>query len=405
MDHRSIVKNTCAQIGAKIITSGVVLLATLLIASRFGADGFGEFTQVITFVSVFYLLVDFGLNALYVQKDEHLSHFQDLLTIRVLLGVILLGVSWLVVFSLPSYNGYGFSLSTKLGIMIYSFTILTQSLIFSALALFQKKLRYDLLLKTTILGALCTLFFIFFAGSLNSIYWGFLIGSIVTAAASLLTQKKLIYFKSPSVVFSRRLLIESLPLAGMLLFNMIYFRADIFILSYFRPAFDVGIYGYAYKYFDFLLTLPLFLSNSLYLLLVEEHKTNNTLSVKTKRYFLLGFLLSLVIVGAGWFLAPLIALVKSDFNSSVTPFRILLFSFPAFCLTSFFQWSLIAQKKTAYLLWVYIFSGILNILLNFLFIPTYGYNGAAVTTGLSEGAVLLFLFAKLFTIKSSRQDE
>lgn len=65
-----IVKNTLYQIFTKFLTSGVGFLTTLLIARYVGVDGYGAFTQVTAYVALFYLIVDFGLNAIYLQKDQ-----------------------------------------------------------------------------------------------------------------------------------------------------------------------------------------------------------------------------------------------------------------------------------------------------------------------------------------------
>ena len=55
--------NTLVQLVGKLITAGITFLITFIIAREYGAVGYGEFTKIIAFVSLFYLIVDFGLNA------------------------------------------------------------------------------------------------------------------------------------------------------------------------------------------------------------------------------------------------------------------------------------------------------------------------------------------------------
>jgi len=52
------------------------------------------------------------------------------------------------------------------------------------------------------------------------------------------------------------------------------------------------------------------------------------------------------------------------------------------------MWILIAKKKQMLLLKIYGISMIINIVLDVLFIPTYGYMAAAWITGICEAIVL-----------------
>ena len=111
--------------------------------------------------------------------------------------------------------------------------------------------------------------------------------------------------------------------------------------------------------------------------------------IKKSAVFL--FVSSLLLTIACLVFAPLISLVKVDFAPSVTPFRILSASLPIFFLSSLFMWVLIAQDKQWLLLKIYGAGMIVNIVLNLLFIPRFGYYAAAVITVVSEAVVLFFL--------------
>jgi O-antigen/teichoic acid export membrane protein len=78
------------------------------------------------------------------------------------------------------------------------------------------------------------------------------------------------------------------------------------------------------------------------------------------------------------------------------PFRILLLSLPFFFTTSFLQWTLITLGKQKYLMIVYFFSTLLNIVLNVIFIPQFSYVACATITVVSEGIVFAFLLGALF---------
>jgi O-antigen/teichoic acid export membrane protein len=96
-----------------------------------------------------------------------------------------------------------------------------------------------------------------------------------------------------------------------------------------------------------------------------------------------------------WFASPLFTLIKPDFTSAIIPFRILLISLPFFFTTSLLQWALIAKGEQKYLMNVYFFSTIINIILNLIFIPQFSYLACAVITVFSEGLVFVLLINKI----------
>lgn len=392
MKH-AVFSNVFYQVLVKILTSAVTLIATILIASSFGPTGYGLFTQVITLVGICYVVSDFGLNAIFIHEEE--KRFPDFLAIRIAISTA--SVIFILILSFVLYWAFHID-GLFIGVLLFSGTIIGQSILTTSSAVFQKKLRYDLLLKAIFAGSIVTFLGILFGwwiSSFSLMLLSFAVGSVVSALISLFFATENIFPLRWDTVFAKKILSQSFPLCLMLLFNLAYFRADIIILSFLRTQAEVGIYGYAYRFFDFLLTLPLFLSNVLYPFMVQDMKAG-ALSARVRKYFLAALLLSFVLVVVGWFAAPLLGIVKNDFSKSILPFRILLLSFPFFVATSFFQWLLIAQKKQTYLLWVYIVSGIVNVLLNILLIPSFGYVASASITGLSELLVLILLFGKSF---------
>jgi len=84
-------------------------------------------------------------------------------------------------------------------------------------------------------------------------------------------------------------------------------------------------------------------------------------------------------------------LVKPEFSPSILPFRILSFSYPIFFLSNLFLWVIITKNKEKVLPFVYGSSLVLNVFLNLIFIPRYGYNASAAITVFSELFVLLML--------------
>jgi len=156
----------------------------------------------------------------------------------------------------------------------------------------------------------------------------------------------------------------------------------------------VGIYGFAYKFFELPLVIPTFFMNAVFPLLLLSRKSTdwNTFTRQANQSAVILLSLSIIIVVCGYIAAPLLSFIKSDFQGSILPFRILLLSLPVFYLTSVTMWVLIALKKRAQLFFIYFISMIVNIGSNVLLIPQYGYMAAACITVVSETIVLLFSF-------------
>ena len=394
--HGVVVKNTFFQALTRVVTSLTTLIITILIARNFGVVGYGDFTKIITYVGFFYLAVDFGLNAIFLQRNK--KDFGDLLYTRIILAVIFFILANSIVLLV-----FGFSPFVRLGIFIYSFSLIPSAILFSSSAIFQSKQRFDLLMKSQVIGACATLLLVLifsaFSLSLYYILLAFIFGGILSGfVALILIQEKILPIQF-HLHTATRFIKESLPLAGMLIFNLIYFRIDVLLLSIMRPTTEVGIYGISMRFFDFLIALPLFLSNSLYPLFIDRQKNNRNGFSILKTYLLASFMFSFLLVLVFWFLAPLFSFIKSEFSSAIVPFRILLVSLPFFFATSLLQWSLIAEKKQTFLLVVYLVSAVLNIGLNIIFIPTGSYIASAVITGTCEACVLLVLAYWVFVKK------
>ncbi|HZJ18647.1 MAG TPA: oligosaccharide flippase family protein [Patescibacteria group bacterium] len=401
--HKQVAKNTFYQALGKIATSGTGFIITILLAREYGVLGYGDFVKITTYVAFFYLSLDFGLNAIFLQ-EKNTKNYKYLFTLRLAIALLILVLSNLIAFFLP-YNkslDIGYSSFVRLGIFVFSFSYFSQAVILSCTAIFQKTLNYYSYFKAIFAGSLLNLtligIFVSFKMPLLYIIISFVISGIVTSLISivLIYEKKLFAFNFKYV---KKLIITSSPIAIMLIFNLIYFRADIFLLSVLKSTKDVGVYGLSYRFFEFLIALPLFLSNSLYPFLLKDKNNLRKFYTLVRQYFLIFSLIGILLVIPFWFISPLFTLIKSEFSLAIVPFRILLLSLPLFFVTSLLQWTLIAQSKQKFLMKAYLFSAIINIVLNIIFIPKGSYIASAIITGVSEFIIMVVLIIKVFNLK------
>jgi len=403
-NRKIIVLNTLSQIVGKIITSGTMFLVSIIIARALGAQGYGDYIKISTFVAFFYLLSDFGLNTAYLELSDQKKSEGSLLALRMFIGLALMFLCISILSFLPGTSTDGYTPLVKLCIILFSGSILFQSLITTGNAFFQKKLRYDLSTLASFAGSIFTFaftMFFFLRGSSNLVVFT-LIGLFsygIIAGVSLFLAKK----TTPTLSFSfdrsliKKYLRIAFPLGLTLLCNLVYFRTDSIILTVTKSTADVGIYGLAYKVFEFFLVVPTFFMNAVYPLLLQSISTQDMKAFlrQLKQSFFSLFILSLFLTLGGLIASPLLPFIKSDFIASILPLRILLLSLPIFYLTSITMWVLIALKKRSVLFFIYFFSMCINIGLNILLVPRHGYIAAAWITVVSEAIVLILSFLSI----------
>lgn len=404
MSVKTVAINTISQLVGKSATALTTFIITILLAQSLGANGYGDITKITTFVAIFYLFADFGLNAAYIQlsagSDSPSPLWNVLFTMRTLYSIVLVFISISILVFLPGFGNDGYSQAVKIGILLYAPTIIIQSVITSVNATFQKNLTYQYATIAVSVGSLVTLGLIFISTKIfvpqAILYAGIIamtLGSLVSAGVGLSFVKRTMHIGFVWDPKQMRLLIKvAIPLGMMLLFDVIYFRADNILLTIFRSTAEVGTYGFAYKLFEFPLVLPTFFMNTVYPLMLggangvfDKHRIS---SLFRKSIYTL---LPLSIIGSivAWFVAPYIVMVRPEFAGSIQVFRILCIGLPVFFVSGATLWTLIALKKQVTLVWLYGFAMILNIVFNLLFIPTYGSVAAAIVTVGSETFVLV----------------
>lgn len=396
--------NTASQVVAKVITASSTLFITLIIGKSLGPTGYGDFTKIFTFVGYFYTLGDFGLNAQFIKRTQN-ENAQNLLKVligtRLVLGLLLAAAAVFISFVLP-YNQQtqvGFSPLVKAGIAIASLTIITQAVFTSQNAFFQKNLRYDLsaicAVGGTILILLVTLIASLSKGGLLSYAWAYVLGGITFTLIAFIFLKRFKFNPIPifDLVSSLKLIKQSAPIGLALIFNLIYFRIDIFILSTTRSSQEVGVYGLAYQFFEAALSLPIFIVNALYPQLLDLYaKDRKAYNSRAKNSL---YLLIISSVGLMIFLLAtslfIPAFYDSRFTGSRNALQILSLGMPFFFVSALLWHILIIKNRQKLLAPIYLVGAIFNIALNILLIPKYGFMAAATVTIISEALITLLL--------------
>lgn len=391
---KTIASNTAAQLTAKFFGAGLTLLTTYFTIRLAGLDLYGDLTRILVMVAVGFTAIDFGLNAEGIRSADSVEKMQQnlrhILLARLLLSLIAVLALNLIIFVLPG----GYSREVKSIFWLGSLAIVFQGIYTSANSWFQYNLSYWKSTISVILGSLLataiTLYYLSHAPSLTNLVFANTVGYLAMAISSLALLPHNSLRLDYDFTNITKLIRRSLILGLILIASVLASKFDAVILGVFRTSSEVGQYGFAYRIFDVILVLPIFVMNAIYPIFLGQNRTKTKPNlISHTAWSMVG--IGVVVAVALWFAAPLVSLVKPGLTLSIKVLQILAFALPLFYVTAPLMWGLIARKQDKVVLGIYVSAALLNAALNLVFVPPYGTSAAAWNTGLTELYIFLFL--------------
>lgn len=412
--QKRVALNVFAQLIGKSLTAATTFLITALITRKLGEAGYGEFTLIMAFPALFYIISDFGLNAIVArelagEEVKTKKYLQALVTLRLLIATLLVLIALIALSFLP------YSSIIKMGIVIALLTIFTQALYTTANVIFQVNLRYDLSVIASTFSSLVVVILVILIAqrisdnSLLLLVGSYVVGGILMVAISFALTQRLggRIGLSFNVQLMKNLFLASLPLGLTIVFGQINTKADIFLISLLQLPHSygltteetMGVYGLGYKVFEVILVFPTFFMNAVYPVMIRHKKESmeklkSTFIKSTSILFGLGVLSAIF----SFILAPFIIMIVGGkgFDQSIMALRLLSLGLPVFFLTAPIQWYLISLDKQRILPLIYLTGAVFNVLFNLILIPKFSYQASAVLTWGSEIVILLFLIRYCF---------
>ncbi len=406
-ETKAVAKNTVFQFLGKVVTMAISMAVTATLTRNYGVEGYGIFSLIVGFPALFYIISDFGFNAiatrdLSVKESQINEYLGNIILIRLIISafLILLAGGILYFFNYP--------LQVKFGILIGLFTILTTALYSTSNIGFQVKLRYDLSNIANSVGTLIVpivialmIFYktpVFYIGLANV-----LSGFATVLLCYYMLSKLGIYPKfSYNSKLVSSLVRSSFPIGLMFIFSQINFKADSIMLSVLPLPGElglsniqaVGVYGLPYKIFEVALVVPTFFMNSVYPIMVRhlahsKEKLLRTFKKVMLTLFIAGGLCGLVGILFSDFAISVLG--GSGFGPSVDVLKILLGFMFIFYLTQPIAWLIVTLGGQKYLPYIYFIASVVNLSLNYILIPRYSFFASANITWISELVILVLL--------------
>lgn len=410
---RAVAANTAVQIAGKIISTGIGLVVAGMMMRILDQEGFGAYSTANSFLQVFAILLDMGLNVMVVQMlGERAGDkaFED----RAVSAVFSLRFwSALILLSLAPIIGLFTGYSSEIKIAFFAiwasffFTALNQIVI----GVQQRHLKAHIIAIAEVAGRLVLLGGIILAAVLN---WGLIpiilivsLGGAVNFFVNFLIAKKYASFKI--VVdweFWKLTLSRSWPIGVSIFFTLIYYKADTLILSVARPLAEVGIYSAAYRVLEILATFPFMYAGVLLPIIANAWAKNNKeyfqklLQRSTDAFSVITF----PMVAGGILISDkAMVLIGSDkFAESSDILKVLMLATGCIYLGTIFSHAIVALDLQRRMIREYVKVALVVLVLYAIFIPKYGMWAAAWLTVFSEAWIAMITF-KLSTRKSGLQ--
>ncbi|HSH02230.1 MAG TPA: oligosaccharide flippase family protein [Anaerolineae bacterium] len=403
----SIAKNSIAPMFLNLFNRGIDFVFAAFYLRILGSGDAGGYATAITIAGWFEIISNFGLNTLIIRevsqdKDQSSRYLLNTSVLRI--GTSLVASVPIIIY-LTSLNAAGRALDAQitsaiLFIMIgMLFSGIGQGLAGLFYAYERAELPAAITTVTTILkvafGVIALLFGFGFVG-LAAVS---IIVNLVTLAILAAATYRFIPLPRHGwridFPLQRTMLISSYPLMLNHLLAVIFFQIDIPILQQINGKDTVGWYNSAYKWVNAFNVIPSFFTFALFPVISRQVHENIDEAFVTFRLSLK--LMLLVALPLGLFITiwayVLIGMLGGNefLPHGAIALQLVIWSIPFGWLNSVINYVLIAIGQERRLTRAFLVGVIFNTVANLILLPTFSYQGAAVTTILSE-IILLVMF-------------
>lgn len=395
---QKVAKNFLSLSSAEIMSRFFSFIAVIYLARVLRVESFGKIAFAQAIIVYFIIIANLGLSTLGTRevardKKKVRDYVNNITTLRLILSVT--SFFLLFLFTILIHKG----VEIKYLIISFGFSIFTSGLFFEWVFEGIEKMEYVGISR--ILDKLFYLVLIlFFIKNTQQLLWVpsfWVIGTIVGSGFLVFVFTK--KFGKIRLTFDRRicnqLLKHALPMGAAFILIQIYFSLDTIMLGFMKTDKEVGWYTAAYKIILLLITLNKFYFVSIFPVISRYYKESiDKLRLLISYSAKLAFSLALPLAVGGTLLArPIMYLLyTNEYEGGVVAFQILIWSVAVSFLCMVYSDSLVAcDKQKKFMIGVGM-GAVSNIVLNFILIPRFSLQGAAIATVASEFIVFTYMF-------------
>ena len=388
-----IVKNTGLMLTSEIVANIISLIVMILIARYLGSEGFGKFSFIFAFVGITMIIASLGgenfivIREIARNKENAKAYFGNALTLKICL------LSLTLICSTIAINLIESSHEIRISVYIVSLGVafLFLSHLYWAILQAYEIMQFEALMKIIerILLLILTLFIYIKKGSIIQLVSMFTIVYFISfIMAFLFVTFKIGYLPFRlNINLIKKIIKKGVPFAFTSILIIFYFRIDTLMLSLIRTYSEVGWYNASYKIMEGLSVLPMMVVLGIFPAMSRLYIENKEhLKLLYKRAFKYLVIMALPIAIGITLLANKIIyfIYKEGFLNSSLILKILVWAEIFIFLNYLMGYLLNSINKQKWFMYSTGTCVILNIILNLMLIPKFGYLGASATTVITQ---------------------
>jgi len=395
-ENNSVLNNVSFTFGARIIILLLSALAGIIIARTLGPSGKGLLAIIVMVGTVVLTLGNLGIGGFNTYAISNKSvEKKDIIGNSFWLGLIIGIICFLVIlvfaFNFPIF----FRNIPRSYLLLYllSLPFFFWSNFFSSILTGEQKFRkiniFTIIAQTINLIGVILLLLVFKLHVFYVLLWYILVNII----SALMPMGFIFLTDGFHFNFNLQLLKKTLNygfkifLAGI--FYLLILRVDLYMVNFFKGAAETGFYSLASSFGDVFLILPFSIVAVIFPKINAEKKLKKKSIAKYSRISL--FLVFLMAIGALLFIRPVIGLLYGQvFLASARPIILLLPGLIAWSVITVLSQYFFSIGYPLKLTICWLLVAVLNIVLNFIYIPQYGMMAAALSSTVSYVLALCF---------------
>lgn len=417
---KKVFSNTFFQIITKFITVIIWILLINILVNFFSTPNYWIYNKVLNYLSIFAFLADLWLYTIVIREinkspENSKKIISSSLFLRIVFWISIIILSLFVANFLPWYWD---NLTLQLIFIVWIFTLI--SLINSSiLSVMQAHLKTQFSLFSITLWKVIILIWTYFwlnyfsnnsqENALYIVFWVLLFWTFITTVLNYFYARKIdIFSLDVDFEYVKKLFKMSLPYGFALFLSVVYFKADIFLLSILEPKeiadISVAFYSLPMRIVEVLMLFWMFFLNSMLPLFTKTYSSwdeksleklvNNSIYIL---FWLSWLLFSVIFLLKDYFIKILAndSYIESTLHtySSSDVFSIVAGILVFYFISQIFVYLMIASNNQKYLLKINIIVAIFNIIWNIIAIKYLSFIWAWIITLLSQVILLVLSFS------------
>ncbi len=378
------INNASSQTIGRIGSMGANFIVFIMVARIMGTELFGQYSYIMIFLGLVVLVAEFGTNSVLARDiaqtgADSSKYWGNFIVFRTVLTV-LVSATAIPVALLVRPDLFQELLLGCIGIFFLG------SRFFDPIFQVFNRPWFSMICSLIYAGiyAIASIVVLYFFPSIFSLIAVYIVANIVyTVIAFSCSHTLLKPTFNISYPFQKKILLLAIPIGISSIFTLVHTRADIFMLAYIKGDWEVGIYTAAYRFLDMAVILAVMITNPMVPIFSRQAMEDRSgLRNNISRIYELSALLIIPIAVITPLLSPL--LISLLFGNEFTDASRLLNIMSWIGILTFYSMlnfvTLLSLDIVRFQIWLGALAAILNVTLNYYYIPRYSYIGAAWVT-------------------------